>query len=175
MEARLLEMSIEGVISMAELRTVLEEELAFQNGVNSALVTTILDHVVIKKCSTKEALHLDIHLKFGGPSGAVFDWQTSFVRFSPPFAEKAKGPAGLSKEINGILPLRQMLLQHGEVGEQGRIVEESGSGGTSPDAGMTFDTQARSIPWRLALDRTHAADLGAGSATGAALLSLIHI
>ena len=55
MEDRLLEMSIEGVISMAELRTVLEEELAFQNGVNSALVTTILDHVVIKKCSTKVA------------------------------------------------------------------------------------------------------------------------
>ena len=82
MEARLLEMSIEGVISMAELRTVLEEELAFQNGVNSALVTTILDHVVIKKCSTKEALHLDIHLKFGGPWGAVFERPSSSFRFT---------------------------------------------------------------------------------------------
>ena len=118
---RLLEMSIEGIISMAEfkqrndgfndqvrlleekrtalqaeaekgrrtatqleeIRTVLEQELSFQNGVNSALVTTILDHIVVKKCSTKEVLHLDIHLKFGGPWGAVFDREKSSFRCTP--------------------------------------------------------------------------------------------
>ena len=118
---RLLEMSIEGVISMAEfkqrndgfnqqikvleekrttlqleaekgqrtvvqleeIQTVLEEELDFRNGVNSALVTTILDKIVVKKGSTKEVLHLDICLKFGGPWGAVFDREKSSFRCTP--------------------------------------------------------------------------------------------
>ena len=118
---RLLEMSIEGVISTAEfrqrndgfneqiqaleeklaviqlesekgkqaaaqlgeIRAALEQELTFQNGVNSALVTTILDKIVVKKGSTKEELHLDIHLKFGGPYGVVFDRQNSSFRFTP--------------------------------------------------------------------------------------------
>ncbi len=118
---RLLEMSIEGVISTAEfkqrndgfneqiktleeklaviqlesekgkqttaqlgeIRATLEQELTFQNGVNSALVTTILDKIVVKKGSTKEELHLDIHLKFGGPYGAVFDREKSSVCFTP--------------------------------------------------------------------------------------------
>ncbi len=118
---RLLEMSIEGVISTAEfkqrndgfneqiktleeklsviqmesekgkqttaqlgeIRTALEQELAFQNGIDSALVTTILDHIVVKKSSTKEVLHLNIHLKFGGPWRAVFDREKSSVCFNP--------------------------------------------------------------------------------------------
>ena len=108
---RLLEMSIEGIISTAEfkqrndgfnqqgqaleerlealqaekekgqrttaqleeIRAALEQELSFQNGVNSALVTTILDRIVVKKDSTKEHILLDIHLKFGGPWEAAFD------------------------------------------------------------------------------------------------------
>ena len=118
---RLLEMSIEGVISMAEfkqrndgfneqmtilegrraalraeaekdrwtpaqleeIRTALEQELSFSNSVNSALVTTILDKVVVKKGSTKEELHLDIHLKSGGPWRAVFDREKSSFRCTP--------------------------------------------------------------------------------------------
>ncbi len=117
---RLLEMSIEGVITTAEfkqrndsfnqqvktleerlstiqseaakgkqttaqleqIRTALEQELTFQKGINSALGTTILDKIVVKKCSTKEVLHLDIHLKFGGPWGAVFDREKSSVCFN---------------------------------------------------------------------------------------------
>ena len=117
---RLLEMSIEGVISMAEfkqrndgfneqakileeklaalqieaekrklttaqleeIRTVLERELSFQNGINSALVTTVLDKIVVKKDSTKEVLHLDIHLKFGGPYEVVFNRENSSFRFN---------------------------------------------------------------------------------------------
>ena len=118
---RLLEMSIEGVISTAEfkqrndgfneqiktleeklaviqlesekgkqttaqlgeIRTALEQELSFKNGINSALVTTILDKIVVKKGSTKEELHLDIHLKFGGPWRAVFDRKNSSFRCTP--------------------------------------------------------------------------------------------
>ncbi|MCI8302989.1 MAG: recombinase family protein, partial [Lawsonibacter sp.] len=118
---RLLEMSIEGVITMAEfkqrndgfnqqikvleekrtalqleaekgrqttgqleeIRIALEEELSFREGINSALVTTILDHIVVKKNSTREILHLDIYLKFGGPWAAVFDRENSSFRCSP--------------------------------------------------------------------------------------------
>lgn len=117
---RLLEMSIEGIISMAEfkqrndgfnqqvealedrltalqaeaekgqkaaeqlgeIRSALEQELSFQNDINSALVTTILDHIVVKKSSTKEEIHLDIHLKFGDPCGVVFDRPNSSFRFN---------------------------------------------------------------------------------------------
>lgn len=68
---------------MEEIRTALEQELTFQNGINSALVTTILDKIVVKKDSTKEKLHLDIHLKFGGPWRAVFDREKSSVCFNP--------------------------------------------------------------------------------------------
>ncbi len=118
---RLLEMSIEGVITTAEfkqrndgfnqqvqaleerleslqteaekgqrtaaqleeIRAALEHELTFQNGINSALVTTILDKIVVKKDSTKERIHLDIHLKFGGPWEAAFsraDFSLCFIR-----------------------------------------------------------------------------------------------
>lgn len=118
---RLLEMSIEGVISTAEfkqrndgfnqqaqtleermeslraeretvqrtaeqlekIRTALEQELTFQNGISSALVTTILDKIVVKKGSSKEKIHLDIHLKFGDPYGVVFDRENSSFRCTP--------------------------------------------------------------------------------------------
>lgn len=119
---RLLEMSIEGVIStvefkqrndgfnrqaqaleqrlealqakaerdqrtaaqLEEIRTVLERELSFQNGIDSALVTTILDKIVVKKTSTKEIIYLDIHLKFGGPWEAAFNRENSSLCFTRP-------------------------------------------------------------------------------------------
>lgn len=118
---RLLEMSIEGVVSMSEfkqrndgfneqvrvleekraalqaeaekgrrteaqleeIRSALEEELSFRNGVNSPLVTTILDKIVVKKGSTREVLRLDIFPKFGGPWKAVFDREKSSFRCTP--------------------------------------------------------------------------------------------
>ena len=67
---------------LEQIRTALEQELTFQNGINSALVTTVLDQIVVKKGSTREKLHLDIHLKFGGPWGAVFDREKSSVCFN---------------------------------------------------------------------------------------------
>src|SRR5699024_7206135 len=42
------------VEQLGKIKAALEAELSFQNGVNSALVATILDHIVVKKGSTKE-------------------------------------------------------------------------------------------------------------------------
>ena len=70
------------VEQLAQIRAVLEQELSFENGINSALVTTILDHIVVRKGSTKEEIHLDIHLKFGGPFGVVFHRGNSSFRFT---------------------------------------------------------------------------------------------
>ena len=70
-------------VQLQEIRSALEEELTFQNSVNSALVTTILDKIIVKKGSTKEELHLEIHLKFGGPYGVVFNRENSSFRCNP--------------------------------------------------------------------------------------------
>ena len=51
---------------------------------NSALVTTILDRIVVKKGSTREEVHLDIYLKFGDPYGVVFDRENSSFCFTRP-------------------------------------------------------------------------------------------
>ena len=134
---RLLEMSIEGVITMAEfkqrndgfnkqaqgleesltalraemekeqqttaraedIRRVLEQELSFQNGIDSALVTTILDKIVVKKGSTREKLYLDIYLKFGGPLGIVLDREKSSFCVNRSLTENAKG-SGVWKAKN---------------------------------------------------------------------------
>lgn len=69
-------------VQLEEIRSVLEQELSFQDGINSALISTILDKIVVKKGSTKEELPLDIHLKFGGPWRAVFDREKSSVCFN---------------------------------------------------------------------------------------------
>ena len=70
------------VEQMDEIRAALEMELTFQNGINSALVTTILDHIVVKKESTKQKISLDIHLKFGGPWEAAFTREKNSLRFT---------------------------------------------------------------------------------------------
>ena len=72
------------VEQLEKIKAALEAELSFQNGVNSALVTTILDHIVVKKGSTKEKVGLDIYLKFGDPYGVVFDRENSSFCFSRP-------------------------------------------------------------------------------------------
>ncbi|HIS78491.1 MAG TPA: hypothetical protein IAD03_03870 [Candidatus Caccousia stercoris] len=72
------------VEQLGKIKAALEEELSFQNGVNSALVATILDHIVVKKGSTKEEVHLDIYLKFGDPYGGVFDRENSSFCFTRP-------------------------------------------------------------------------------------------
>lgn len=69
---------------LGKIKAALEAELSFQNGVNSALVATILDHIVVKKGSTKEEVYLDIYLKFGDPYGVVFDRENSSFCFTRP-------------------------------------------------------------------------------------------
>ena len=71
------------VEQLEQIRAALEQELTFENGIHSELVTTILDHILVKKGSTREEVHLDIHLKFGGPYGVVFDRENSSFRFIP--------------------------------------------------------------------------------------------
>lgn len=77
---------------LKKIKAALEEELSFKNSINSALVTTILDHIVVKKGSTKEELHLDIHLKFGGPYGVVFDRENSSFCFNRPKNTTPRAP-----------------------------------------------------------------------------------
>lgn len=55
-----------------KIRAALERELSFEDGINSELVSTILEKAVVKKESTKEELHLDIYLKFGTKFEAIF-------------------------------------------------------------------------------------------------------
>ncbi len=56
-----------------KIRRALERELSFENGINSRLAATILDKVIVRKESTKNAIHLDIHLKLGERFEAVYD------------------------------------------------------------------------------------------------------
>lgn len=62
------------------IKAALEEELSFQNGIDSALVTTILDRIVVKPESTKEEIHLEIHLKIGKPRDVVYTREKSSLR-----------------------------------------------------------------------------------------------
>ena len=62
---------------LSEIKAALEQELSFSSGIDSSLVTTILDHIVVKKESTKEDIYLDIHLKFGGLWEAAFQREKS--------------------------------------------------------------------------------------------------
>lgn len=70
------------VDQLSKIKTALEEEITFQNGINSALVTTILDHIVVKKDSTREVMRLDIHLKLGEPYEAIIDRKNSSFSFN---------------------------------------------------------------------------------------------
>ena len=46
-------------------------------------MTTILDHIVVKKDSTREVMHLDIHLKLGEPYEAIIDRKNSYLQLQP--------------------------------------------------------------------------------------------
>ena len=64
------------------IKAALEEELSFQGSVDSKLAASILDHVVIKKESTKDLINLEIHLKLGAPWEVAFDRKKGSVCFS---------------------------------------------------------------------------------------------
>lgn len=62
----------ENTLDVDKIRAALEKELSFRDGINSSLVATILDRVIVKKESTKEEIHLDIFLKLGARFEAVY-------------------------------------------------------------------------------------------------------
>ena len=90
---RLLDLSIAGALTVEEfkerndafnaqilecqgkltaIRQALDEALRFTGEIDTALVATILDKVVVKKESTKDDIHLDIFLKLGSTYEAVY-------------------------------------------------------------------------------------------------------
>ena len=62
----------ENTLDVDKIRAALERELSFEDGINSSLVATILDKVIVKKASTREEIHLDIFLKLGARFEAVY-------------------------------------------------------------------------------------------------------
>lgn len=59
-------------LDIPAIRRALDEALCFTGEIDTALVATILDRVVVKKESTKDDIHLDIFLKLGSTYEAVY-------------------------------------------------------------------------------------------------------
>lgn len=59
-------------LDIPAIRQALDEALCFTGEIDTALVATILDRVVVKKESTKDDIHLDIFLKLGSTYEAVY-------------------------------------------------------------------------------------------------------
>ena len=66
------------------IRKELNAQLSFEGEINSALVATILDKIIVKKESTKEEIHLDIFLKLGQKYEAVYAPQADLTGINPP-------------------------------------------------------------------------------------------
>ena len=59
-------------LDIPAIRQALDEALSFTGDIDTALVATILDRVVVKRESTKDDIHLDIFLKLGSIYEAVY-------------------------------------------------------------------------------------------------------
>jgi len=59
-------------LDIPAIRRAVDEALRFTGEIDTALVATILDRVVVKKESTKDDIHLDIFLKLGSTYEAVY-------------------------------------------------------------------------------------------------------
>ena len=59
-------------LDIPAIRRALDEALRFTGEIDTALVATILDRVVVKRESTKDDIHLDIFLKLGSTYEAVY-------------------------------------------------------------------------------------------------------
>ena len=66
------------------IRKELYATLSFEGEIDSALVATILDKIVVKKESTKKEIHLDIYLKLGQKYEAVYSPQKTSAGINPP-------------------------------------------------------------------------------------------
>ena len=59
-------------LDIPAIRQALDQALSFSGDIDTALVATILDKVVVKKESTKDNIYLDIFLKLGSTYEAVY-------------------------------------------------------------------------------------------------------
>ena len=59
-------------LDIPAIRQALDQALSFTGEIDTALVATILDRVVVKRESTKDDIHLDIFLKLGSTYEAVY-------------------------------------------------------------------------------------------------------
>ena len=66
------------------IRKELYATLSFEGEIDSALVATILDKIIVKKESTKKEIHLDIYLKLGQKYEAVYAPQAALTSINPP-------------------------------------------------------------------------------------------
>ena len=66
------------------IRRELDKELSFEEGVNTALVASILDKIVVRKDSTKDEIHLDIYLKMGHRFETKYDPKNLSASINPP-------------------------------------------------------------------------------------------
>jgi len=71
------------VLQVDKIRKTLEKELSFEDGVNSRLVASILDKIIVKRESTKEEIHLDIYLKMGQIYETVYQPQKNSSKDNP--------------------------------------------------------------------------------------------
>ena len=66
------------------IRKELNAQLSFEEDINTALVATILDKIIVKKESTKEEIHLEIYLKLGHKYEAIYSPQNVLTGINPP-------------------------------------------------------------------------------------------
>ena len=66
------------------IRKELYATLSFEGEIDSALVATILDKIIVKKESTKKEIHLDIYLKLGQKYEAIYSPQKISASLNPP-------------------------------------------------------------------------------------------
>ena len=71
-------------LDLDAIRRELDKELNFTDGINTALVATILDKIIVRKESTKEEIHLDIYLKLGQKFEAVYAPEKVLTGINPP-------------------------------------------------------------------------------------------
>ena len=74
------------------IRKELNATLSFEGEIDSALVATILDKIIVKKESTKEEIHLNIYLKLGQKYEAVYSPQNVLTGINPPRSIMHKHP-----------------------------------------------------------------------------------
>ena len=65
------------------IRKELNATLSFEGEIDSALVATILDKIIVKKESTKKEIHLDIYLKLGQKYEVIYSPQKSSASLTP--------------------------------------------------------------------------------------------